>query len=129
MIVLALPGLAHRLDHGHDDVAAWSSLGGRFEGDRAWVDGGVEEALAWAARRVDGLGVAAAVGPVGPLWQGVPVGALGRRLREAVRYAREGEVFLLPGVEGLPEGVGRFDAPELIVKQLGFPVQVARDYR
>lgn len=124
---LTLPGLSHRLAHGHDDAPTWAALvdrvGGRWEGDRVLValdvpaEQAVGQALDWVGTEVDGLGIAAAVAET-PATDGIPTGTLGARLRIAARYARPGELFVLPPCP-LPEGVGRFELPRALAQAIG----------
>jgi hypothetical protein len=57
------------------------------------------------------------------------VGVGARRLREALRYAREGEVFAAPGFGEQPDGVGRFDVPDVVCAAVGCRLWSLRDYR
>jgi hypothetical protein len=127
-----LPGLPHRLEHGEDGVAilrALRELGGVLEGERLVGAGTLNDALAHAAQTVAGLRVGVAIGPVEGWLDGMPTGIGAHRLRTAVQYARVGEVFALPGIGDVPEGVGRFHAPKAIAEAVGCPVEVLRDYR
>ncbi len=130
--MVTLPGLPHRLEHGDDGVAplrALRDLGGVLEGERLVGRGTVDEALAHAARQVDGLGAAVAIGPVEAWLDGTPTGQGAHRLRRAVQFARVGEVMALPGTGDVPDGVGRFDAPAAIAEAVGCRLEVLKDYR
>jgi len=130
--MVMLPGLPHRLEHGDDGVAplrALLALGGVLEGERLVGRGTVEEALAHAARHVEGLGVAVAIGPAEAWLDGMPAGLGGHRLRRAVQVARVGEVMALPGTGDVPAGVGRFDAPAALTEAVGCRLEVLKDYR
>ena len=127
-----LPGLLHRLEHGQDgidELRALLGLGGVLEGERLVGRGGADEALALATQRVGGLGLSVALGPVQGWIEDTPTGLGAHRIREALRYAREGEVFALPGLGEVPDGVGRFDAPKAIADAVGCRVEVWKDYR
>lgn len=130
--ILVLPGLPHRLEHGDDGidvlVALQHGFGGRLEGDRLVGRGDLDAVFAAVAGEVRGLGVAAAVGPVAAWHEGMPMGLHGLRLRDAARFARVGEVLALDGVD-VVDGIGRFGAPEAIVKAVGAPLSILRDYR
>lgn len=135
-VFLALPGLVHRLGHGHDgqtEVAALRALLGEhaWEGDRVVIASGegVSDALALVGHRVEGLGIAAAVCAPEAWHEGHPLGLEGHRGRVAVALAREGEVLLTPAVSEVPSGVGLYQAPAALCERVGCLVQVARDYR
>ena len=135
-VYLALPGLAHRLGHGHDGRAELAALRGllgehAWEGDRVVIASGegVDRALALVGQRVEGLGIAAAVCAPEAWHDGHPLGLEGHRGRVAVGLAREGEVLLTAAVSEVPTGVGLFEAPVALCARVGCVVQVARDYR
>lgn len=136
-LFLVMPGLPHRLQHGHDGVAEVQALlaafpSGRWEGDRlalALGEGAVDHALAAIAREVAGLRLAGALCMPEAWIEGVPSGLEAHRGRQAVALAREGELLLTPRVGDVPEGVGRFEAPAALSQRVGATIEVARDYR